>query len=165
MDKMFARWWKTFWNSQKVFQIRACPCWTAIGSNSQDHSDVTCEWTYFQWSVRQFPLNFTYAATPIPIGNHYVSIYESQFSAPMLYRFLFTYNLNGEPKIEQIDPNGNHQIVNNSLPWHTPFLFSAFVYSQLNDNLWLWWIWISRARISESCWNCVFIWIYRQLGR
>ncbi|MGN0873507.1 MAG: hypothetical protein ACI4UV_20140 [Victivallales bacterium] len=41
----------------------------------------------------------------------------------MLYRFPFTYNLNAEPKIEQIDPNGNHQIVNNSLPWHTPFCF------------------------------------------
>ena len=71
--------------------------------------------------VRQFPLNFTYAAAPIPIGNHCISIYESQFSAPMLYRFPFTCNLNGEPKIEQMAPNGNHQIVNNSITWHTPF--------------------------------------------
>ena len=73
--------------------------------------------------VRQFPLNFTYAAAPIQMGNHCVSIYESQFSAPMLYRFPFTYNLNAEPKIEQIFQDGTRQVVNNSLPWHTPFSF------------------------------------------
>ncbi len=73
--------------------------------------------------AQRYPQNSIYSEIPIQIGNHCVSLYETQYFASMLYRFPFTYNLNGEPKIEQTNPNGNHQIVNNSLPWRTPFSF------------------------------------------